>query len=74
MSVGPQFAMFASVLSRGACPAAGSNDLTGGVALPMFPAAGRRPDRLRRPKKADKSLGYHESCSGRIARQGENDQ
>jgi len=55
-------------------PNPGCNDLTGGIALPMFPAARRRSDPPPRRKKANKSLGYHESGSGGIARQGENDQ
>jgi hypothetical protein len=40
----------------GHLPPAGS-DLTGGAALPMFPAAARRRDLVETPEKANKSLG-----------------
>ena len=50
------------------------NDLTGELALPMFAAT--IPAQLCRliGKNAVKSSDYHESCTGGIARQGENDQ
>ncbi len=66
--------MFGGVLSVAAAALPGGNDLTGGVALPMFPAAGSRPGMPETAEKANKSLGYHESGSSRIARQGEDDQ
>ena len=66
--------MFGGVFGGSAGPAATLSDLTGGVGLPMFAAAASRQDTSETPKKANKSLGYHESGSGGIARQGENDQ
>jgi len=69
-----QFARPGSVFGGSAMPVCRGNDLTGGVALPMFPAARRRSDPPPERKKADKSSGYHESGSGGIARQGEDDQ
>jgi hypothetical protein len=50
------------------------NDLTGGAALPMFPAAEEPQDALRTDKKAVKSSGYHEFGHCGIACQGEDDQ
>jgi hypothetical protein len=70
----PQFAMFGGVFSVPAALPSDGNDLTGGLALPMFPAAESGPDRPRTAEKANKSLGYHESGHSGIARQGENDQ
>jgi hypothetical protein len=66
--------MFVSVFSISAWSRSEGNDLTGGLALPMFPAAGSRPDIPRTAEKADKSLGYYESSHSGIARQGEDDQ
>jgi hypothetical protein len=40
----------------------------------MFAAAGTGSKTPERREKANKSLGYHESGSGGIARQGEDDQ
>jgi hypothetical protein len=50
------------------------NDLTGGDALPMFASAWMPHDPLRKGKTALKSLGYHESGPGGIARQSEDNQ
>ena len=66
--------MFDCVFSPTAFPVCRGNDLTGGVALPMFPAAGGRQDTRKTAEKTGKSLGYHESGGSGIARQGEDDQ
>src|ERR1700691_1469535 len=71
---GPKFVMFGGVFRIPAALLAKGNDLTGGLALPMFPAAASRPDRPRTAEKANKSLGYYESGHSGIARQGEDDQ
>jgi hypothetical protein len=57
-----------------AAPVSNGNDLTGGVALPMFRAPWGPLVTLQKGEKALISLGYHEACSSGIAGEGEDDQ
>jgi hypothetical protein len=54
--------MFGGVFDASASGAAAVSDLTAGVGLPMFPAAANPRDINQASKKANKSLGYYESC------------
>jgi hypothetical protein len=65
--IGPHLPFIRLPLSTG-------NDLTGGDALPMFASAWMLHHPLLEGKKAFKSSGYHESGTGGIARQSEDNQ
>ncbi len=70
----PQIAAFRDIFTMQATSRPGSNDLTGGAALPMF----RRPEAVRtcpgQPKQPVNHWVIDESGSSRIACQGEDDQ
>jgi hypothetical protein len=54
--------MFGGVFGASAGPAAAVSDLTAGAGLPIFAAAANPWDINKASKKANKSLGYYESC------------